>query len=208
MIVELFGCPGAGKTYIINAIKGDSSIAMTSKNKFTSVMIGLAKRLVVFSPNMLILKRRVKNVIRGKRLEARYINKSINYLLDKIIIVAFGYGRLENKKHIFMDEGIIHRVVSFAVNYNLEIEDVLNILKILEPYFKKSMVFYLDVSETKCFEGIRKRNRKECEMDFFDDVKLKAFIKEYKKYFDSICYYYHFEKITRESYSKLEEKIK
>ena len=208
MIVELFGCPGAGKTYILNLIKGNTKIAMVSTDKHKAALISLAKSAVIYLPSMMVLKYRLKMAISKKKYTPIYIDKSVDYFLNKIIIVAFGYNRWPSDKNLYMDEGIIHRVISLAVNYNLEIGEIKNLLRILEPYISRANIFFLDVPEKVCFKSVHERKRKDCEMDFFDDATMIKYIQAYSKYFNFVCDFYRYQRITREKYSVLEDMIK
>lgn len=207
MIVELFGLPGAGKTYVINTIRGNCTIGVESKNRFKKFFINIIKSFSLFTPESLKLKRDIHGLLKLDSSEPLFISTSIEKHLNNIALVIFGYSHSTRSK-LFLDEGIIHRVVSFAVNYNLELDVVLKITDIVIPYLKLVNCFYLDCDVQECFSSIKSRNRHFCEMDELDDTKLIAFLSAYKVYFNAIQEKYHFPVITRENISELEKIIK
>ena len=56
MIVELYGCPGCGKTYLVHKITGDDKTIAMSDNKIKSNMINAAKKISLFTPEALKLR--------------------------------------------------------------------------------------------------------------------------------------------------------
>lgn len=122
-------------------------------------------------------------------------------------MVAFGY-KWSLNRNIYMDEGLIHRIVSFAVNYNFSIEQTFLIIDLFEKYLKKSTVIYLDVNIKDCLNGIKKRDRHICEMDELKDKTLEQYLNHFKIYFDAIYHRYGHMKITRENYKELKELLK
>ena len=107
-----------------------------------------------------------------------------------------------------MAEGLIHRVVSMAVNFGWNeaiVDQIINAL-FTQPIEVKPV--YLVVDPNICFESAKFRNRHDTEMDELSDDLLRNYILDFKKYFDHITNKYHFLKITRDDYSALEEILK
>lgn len=208
MFLELFGCPGAGKTFLLNNLKSNCQIGVSSECYLKNIAINFCKKIVPFLPFSLVLKYKLLKCIKTKCIYGKYLNKNINYFLDSIIMVVFGYQYLNKNKVIIVDEGIIHRVTTLSVNFGLGFDEVKGIINTLKKYLKKNKFIYLDVPIDICFKSAINRKRKKCEMDYFDQEKLLLFITDYKKYFDYICDYYSFFKITRTNFHLLEGLIK
>lgn len=201
MIIELFGLPGAGKTFIINKIRGNAPVGVESENKLKKVVLKFVKKLSLLTPMCMKLRRKMVVLLNMSELKPLYIKNTVHSYIDNIVLVCFGYKYV--KRDLFMDEGILHRVVSFAVNYDLNSELVLNLVSILLPYIKLANVFYLLCDEKECLDSISKRNRHICKMDELNEEDLFKFIHSYKIYFDLIEAKYNFATITRDNYSLL-----
>lgn len=202
MIVELYGCPGCGKTYLVHKITGgDKTIAM-SDNRIKSYLIKLAKKMSLFTPEALKLKKTILDIIEKENQCRIYINRSAEYFIDNIVLLAFGYRHI--KKDMIMAEGLIHRVVSMAVNFGWDEDVVDRIIDTLSIQLSDVKPFYLYVEPDVCFKSVKERNRHETEMDELQDDKLKSYIQDFKRLFDHITNKYHFMKITREDCSALE----
>lgn len=207
MIVELFGLPGAGKTYVINAIKGNGTIGVESTFLIKRFIVSILKRVSLITPESKKLKKRILSVLKTDSLSPLYTSTSVVKHVDNIILVMFGYSHSAGRT-LFLDEGIIHRIVTFAVNYNLESDTVLKILDIVIPYLSSINVFYLDCDVQDCLSSIKTRNRHFCEMDELNELELHNFLLSYKFYFELVQDKYHFPTITRNSIFELEKIIK
>ena len=204
MIKEIFGLPGSGKSYVVKKITGSHNTVAMTDNKIKSVFIRILKRIILYIPSSLFLKIKIHRCLKSEKQKPIYIDKPLNYFVDKIIILASSYKYLKDKD-IFMDEGVIHRIVSLAVNFGLKQKTFAMLINIFEKYLKNVQLIYLDVSAELCFHGIKERNRHECEMDEFDDEKLKHYLMEYKKYFDYVNQTCKCVRINRENYNSLED---
>lgn len=207
MLLELYGLPGSGKSFIIKKINRNTFIGFTKNIKIKKIVIKLGKKISIWMPSSIILKNKIYCIIKNISLKPLYIERSINEHINNIIMIAFGY-KWRGKRNLYMDEGIIHRIVSFAVNYNIPIEQTFLIINLFEKYLKNSVIIYLDVNVNDCLNGIKKRNRHICEMDELKGEKLKQYLNSFKIYFDAIYHKYSHIKITRENYKELKELLK
>ena len=201
MILELFGLPGAGKSYIIKKINNNKPIGAASCNSLKNAIISILKKCSVYTPSSIMLKHDLNIICRDINTMPLYIKRDVRYHINNLVMVAFGY-KHSGKKMIFMDEGIIHRIVGLAVNYELTIEKTIEKFK---PYIDIATVVYLDVPEDECFKSIKNRNRHEYDMDELDDDALKNYLSSYRKYFEKICQQYRFMRITRNNYERIKE---
>ena len=133
MIIELFGLPGCGKTHLINEIRGNSPLALVSENRIKRIVIYFAKLLSSFTLESVFLRKKLMNVLSKQELHPIYLKKDYRKYIKNLVMLCFGY-KHAGSKTLFMDEGIIHRVVSLAVNYNLEIDSVFLLIECLKKY--------------------------------------------------------------------------
>lgn len=206
MIIELFGLPGCGKTHLINEIRGNSPLALVSENKIKRIVIYFAKLLSSFMPESVFLRKKLMDILSGQELHPIYLEKDCQKYIENLVMLCFGY-KHAGSKTLFMDEGIIHRVVSLAVNYNLGVNSVFLLIECLKKYVCISKIFFLDVPIEECLKGIEERNRHSCLMDELKGSELKAFLLSYQKYFDAIQKKYNFLRITRNQYDELKKVV-
>ena len=130
--------------------------------------------------------------------EPQYVKRTKREQCNSIALVLFGYNHIQND--IYMDEGIIHRTVTLAVNYGLSDHDFFTLIGIFGPVIKQIKCFYLEISLQDAFRAIRKRNRHECEMDEFDDDELIQYLKAYEHYFRLVHNHFNHNIVTRNNY--------
>lgn len=205
MIVELYGCPGCGKTYAIKAVTGEEKTIAMSNNLIKNGIIKLAKQMSLYTFSSIRLKRNLKKCVKNERNSAIYINRTVETYIDSIVALAFAYKYVKN---MWMAEGLIHRIVSMAVNFGYTEETVYKLLACLKAVMINVKPVYLDVPISICFEGIKNRNRHECEMDELNDKMLMAYLESYRHLFECITDEYGYMKITRNSISVLEVMVK
>lgn len=155
-------------------------------------------------PSSIRLKHKLNIICNDINITPLYIWKSKKYYINNLIMVAFGYKYAGNKR-IFMDEGIIHRIVGFAVNYEMTMEKMFQLVNALNPYIVLATVVYLNVSPDECFKSIKSRDRHECDMDELDDESLKRYLICYAQYFEKINQKYNFIEITRDDYERIKK---
>ena len=114
------------------------------------------------------------------------------------MLVSFGYRHLRG--NVYMDEGLIHRIISMAVNYGVSDQDLFALIDLFDSVMKKVRSFYLNVSLDDCLQAISLRNRHECEMDELNEDQLLAYLRAYEHCCGIICNKYQHVIITRNYY--------
>ena len=205
MIVELYGCPGCGKTYAIKAVTGEEKTIAMSNNWAKKKIINWAKKMSLYTFSSIKLKHNLIKCVKNERNSAIYINRAVEAYIDSIVALAFIYRHVKN---MWMAEGLIHRVVSMGVNFGYTDETVYKLLSCLKDVMINVKPVYIDVPISICFEGIKKRNRHECEMDELNDKMLMSYLESYRHLFEYITKKNGYMKITRNNISVLEDLLK
>lgn len=206
MIIELYGLPGCGKSFLLSSLTGKMDASHSTKNPCREMLMKLLKKAVVFTPGAMKLKKKIYVVLGTEKKSPIYFYRPLSVYIDNLCMIATSYRRLK-RKDLYMDEGYIQRIVAMAVNYGISIEDTFHIIDIIRKVIPYTYTFYLYYDAEACFQSIKGRNRHEVEMDELDDEMLMKFLKQYEVYFRLISKKYHYPKITREEYSSLEEII-
>lgn len=203
MIVELYGCPGCGKTYLIHQLTGNDNTVAMSNNRLKNFVIGKIKGVSFYLPESVKLYKSIISCVKNEKQEPVYIDRTVEQFARNIVLLAFGYRHI--KKDILMAEGLVHRVVSMAVNFGWNADVIDRLMMILSGDMKDVKPFYLKVDIETCFSSIKQRNRHETQMDELDDNELKEFLCAYHNLFNHITEHYHFTEITRDNYASLKE---
>lgn len=196
MILELYGLPGSGKSYYIRQLNGNRPIGVRGSSTTKEYLIRAAKRISTQLPASFALKRRIYEAIRDIPNEPIFFPRKRAMYVDNLCMLAFGY-RHAGKRNLYLDEGIIHKLVSFAVNYGFPVETVMELLELFRGSLEGVHVIYLNVPLDECLKSIRKRDRHECEMDELDDAQLRRFLGAYQNYFSAINERYGHETVNR-----------
>ena len=202
MIVEICGLPGAGKSFLIQQLNGSRIHDGKDGRKLLAFFIRIAKKAAVWMPSSLILKRKIKGALKDIPEQASFFPRKKSNYINKLAMLAFGY-RWSGRNVIYVDEGIVHQVVSFAVNYNFPMEKVFGLLDVLRKYMIHTEVIYLNVDLDECLKSIRKRNRHVCDMDELTGEQLRCFLSSYRKYFEAINQKYQYRTIGRDQYNEI-----
>lgn len=203
MIIELYGCPGCGKTYAIKEITGEEKTIAMSNNMLKNSLISLLKRLSLYTVASIKLKKNIKRCIQDENTCPIYINRSVESYINNIVILSFGYKHIN--KNMAMAEGLVHRIVSMAVNFGWKKETVYKFLDCIVDVMGNVQPVYLKVPIETCFESIKKRNRHECEMDELNDEMLMNYLKTYLYLFEYVTNEKKYLTITRDNISLVKE---
>ncbi len=191
MITELYGSPGAGKTYAINQIH-PGTIKEGSQNRLKRFI----KSLVIMSPFAYRVRRVIRECVRGIYIDSfRYNPVEIDYYIKNISMLAavYRYRPIDT----YMDEGIVHRVISMCINYGITMEVCESIISRLRFALKDVRVVYLYASVEDCRESILKRNRHLHGIDELTGDTLNRFLEDYDEYCQSVCVHFGHEKLDR-----------
>ena len=107
-----------------------------------------------------------------------------------------------------LDEGIVQRTISFAINYDLDGQTIIKILESFESLFQTTDVIFVEISSEEAFKSIKERNRKESKMDFFSDETLLDYLKEYEVVCKEIAEHFHFKTLHKNDFRQFIEERK
>lgn len=195
MKIEFFGPPGCGKTYVKEKIVGISreEISQKANNR----VLAKVKKLSKYSPISLYYSKKLRAMLFNEDLSAVFHDLTISDMLDSIVLVATSY-KIGFSSHSILDEGLVHRIISLGVNYNLSTEKVIEIISFFQPILKNVDVIFISASINEILESIRLRNRKESKMDYFNEYKLEKFVKKYDMICHEVATYFNFREIRRQ----------
>lgn len=207
MIIELYGNPGAGKTYIINTLKCTQRTEKLRKNSvIRSSLLAAAKWCTTVMPSSLKIKKQIKLLLMTENNKPIYNQVSVNRYINKILLLAFSYKYL-SKKRIVMDEGLIHRIISMSINYGISTDTTFKIIDLFQKYLINLKIFYLSVSVDECFRSVKERDRHRCGIDELTDEQLRDFISDYEVYCNIVCERYKHIKINRDNWEVIKETV-
>lgn len=197
MIIELFGSPGAGKTYAINKIHpGAVREEKGVRDQLLNPIKRIIKSLITFFPYAFRVRRIIRNCILGETVEApKYKPVDISDFIRNISMLSVVYKM--SCSDVYMDEGIVHRTISMCINYGVSKETCSKIIKELFFVIKDVRVIFLDVPKENCLKSINRRNRHAHSIDELSGKKLNAFLSSYEEYCQYICESFNFERIER-----------
>jgi len=197
MITELFGCPGCGKTYAIESLSHKGAYKNTTKtNQFKKEIGVLIKKMLLFTPCAVNVKRKIfKNLSTPDQYMYKYSAVPIDKYVSNIAMLASVYQYLN--RELYIDEGLVHRVISMCINYSIPKENAGAIVESLSDNLKNVKIYYLDTPPEVCSESIIKRNRHEASIDFSSGSEIKKMLSEYYKYCEYISRKFEYKRIGR-----------
>lgn len=194
MKIEFFGPPGSGKTYLRELVTGENRQQI--REKATNPILTKIKYLSRYSPISIVYRYKIRRILADEKLEYRYHDTSVNSMIDSIVLVATTY-KLNLKAGKILDEGIIQRIISFGINYELSTKTIIQIIDLFKENIEDVRVIYVYLSVPDIIDSIKKRNRKESKMDFFDENVLINFVTTYEQVCNDVAEYFNFQRITR-----------
>ena len=199
MIVELFGSPGAGKTYAINKLHpGSIKEYKSTKDKILEPIKKVIKSVIVLFPYAFRVRRIMNECLSDISIDSpQYKPVKVSNFIWNISMLATVYKM--SKSDIYMDEGIVHRVISMCINYNIEKEICGQIIRKLAFAIENVQVYFLDVSKAICWESIKARNRHLHSIDELSDDRLDMFLDSYSEYCHYVFDMFGFKRMTRDS---------
>lgn len=208
MIVELFGCPGSGKSFLMDKIVKNKSVAtdFNRKNPIKTSIIRTMKKAVVYFPSSIFLKKKIYKILRKQSQIPVFIDRPIKVWIDNLVMLNFVYRILKNK-NLFMDEGLVQRTISMCVNFQWDTNIAINIINLL-PGSQFCTPFFLDVSVDDCLKSIETRDRHTVEMDEMDNPLLSRFVECFYKYCEIVTETGGYSRVTRDEYEEIKRLFK
>ena len=198
MVIELFGCPGSGKTFVLEMIHDMEGYKNTSQtSQIRSYINKILKKLLLFSPCAIQIRRCILFQIKGNRYTGTFNSISIRTMINNISMLASVY-RYMNKK-LYIDEGLIHRIITMCINYEIPKEKAKQIIEAIHDNLKEVKPYFMDTPVNICYESIIIRNRHEASIDSLRGESLMALLQSYYEYCSYIADEFGYERIKREN---------
>lgn len=203
MIIELFGCPGSGKSFLMGKIVKNKSAArnLDSKNLIKTSIIRTMKKAVVYFPSSIFLKKKIYKVLSKQSQIPVFIDRPMKVWIDNLVMLNFVY-RILKKRNLFMDEGLVQRTISMCVNFQWDTNIAINIINLL-PGSQFCTPFFLDVSVDDCLKSIKARDRHTAQMDEMDNQLLTRFIECFYKYCEIVTETGGYSRVKRNEYEEI-----
>ena len=174
MIYELFGMPGCGKSTYLRKKSINAGVVAGSANSGIKKII---KSLLLFSPFALLQKKRWYSFIDDKIKYSSIIGCTSRNYLNRIILLISVYHYV--RKDVYVDEGVIHRIITYTIAFNLDEKKMLLMIKMFIDAIDDINITYLCSTPTQSYEAIKKRDRHECSFDELDDDEIYAYLERY-----------------------------
>ena len=190
MIVEFLGIPGSGKTYnkqlyikqLKNAKRERIDISRWKGMPFClKLFYKFSDYSIFLFPKYRRLFKLYKDACVVKSDSSKYFPLSFDTCLRDIVQASFLHDFFGKWNRIVLnDEGQLQRIVTLAVQYEVEIEDLMSVY-LAEHHPEETM--FVEISTDDAFCNIKTRNRHDCKMDEMNDDMLKNYLND----FDNAC---------------------
>lgn len=190
MIVEYLGIPGCGKTYnkqlYINQLTKEKREWLDiSRWKGMPFYLKLFYKFSDYSiflfPKYRRLFKLYKEACIIKCDTSKYFPLSFDTCLRDIVQASFLHDFFGNLNCIVInDEGQLQRIVTLAVQYEVNVEDLMSVY-LAEKHIEETR--FVEIATDDAFCNIKARNRHDCEMDEINDDMLKNYLND----FDVAC---------------------
>lgn len=194
MVVEFFGVPGAGKTYLANKAakkfrgEGKKCENVTDKSRtefFFKLRFKISSALIRFSGGykrkLVYLKKLTEEY---REIPAKYNDCFIIDYLKAIALMDCLYAKYGKKKGIYIfDEGICQQAANMIVNYGVTPEIA---GKAIESCENSGDKIYLETDLDTALSSVKERNRRVCFIDNLEGDTLRGFLISYTEACESI----------------------
>lgn len=194
MIIDIFGIPGSGKSYLayeLIKMKSNSTKNLTLIER-TTFHGKVLKKLGMFMIKKVFNKKLYKDknynfLIQKYNQKGKYnTNRNIQEYIYRMLYIQLQYNFYNkfSKKDFIVEEGVYHAIITMAVDFEIESKDVKLLTKYIYNKNKKNKltVIYHKATVLTAERSIKKRNRKSAPIDFLVGKELLFFLKEYEKY--------------------------
>ena len=189
MYIEYLGIPGCGKTfwkdkYIEELRKESISFLDVSRQKvmplWLKVFYKLAEMLYLQLPKYKRMMQEYLEVCTNCTISPKYLPFSLTYCIKDIVLASLLHDVFRGKRIFINDEGQLQRVVFLTVQYDVPLE---NLLQLYMKYRGNVKTIYVQTPVEISLNNIRKRNRHVCPMDELSENELL----EYETAFSEGC---------------------
>jgi|GEM_PF-2417776 len=198
MVIDFYGLPGSGKTYLANKLvnnykknnyKASNIIEFERGNIFWKIYVQILKLFMVFNKTYRNEIAELKFILKEyKTEEARFNNVQISYYIKRLVYLRTLYKRqIPQKNFLIYDEGILQLIITIAVNYDLPNDLIKKLIDYNSKILSNIITVYNSISIENCIESIIQRNRHVCYIDELDNVEREIFLRENYKIAEEIC---------------------
>lgn len=190
MMIEFYGIPGSGKSFYANQYKqklSEEGKAYIDLSRHSGMSIWLkffykiADCVVCVLPKYRKEFKHLQEACIGCSKEPVYLPLSLKYCIEDIVLSLFLYDIFRRVKCIVInDEGLLQRIATFAVNYNV---DLCKLLFACDIKRRNIDNVFINLPVSAAFDNIKKRNRHVCPMDELSENTLIAYLHA----FDDAC---------------------
>lgn len=215
MIVELFGLPGSGKTYIatnlINELKEKNIKAINMTEHMNNTFKGKAKkRLLLYVIQLGIIGKKIREEIinmlpKNETWVSKFgIYESSNYPINMMVLNLLVQKMKRDDMVYIYDEGVVHSIVKMVADFELDNSVTKKLTEYVIETISSSggIVVYNMATVETCFLSIKKRNRHVCTFDELSGEKLNKILNDYKANCDEIANYSSVMQINRNDRTK------
>lgn len=179
MSTELFGMPGSGKSTYLEALGGTGDIrAGQGKGGIRSAL----KKALMLTPYAVKKRRSLGRLIPLTEKKSIFSDYTLKEYANRLVLLSAVYHH--SRRPVFMDEGIVHRIITLILNYELTADLLCPLTALFEDALSGVDVIYLDVPVNECLRRIHFRARKECALDMTGDDALVEYLQRYKELAD------------------------
>ncbi|HCD9038592.1 TPA: hypothetical protein ACGVDH_002136 [Enterococcus faecium] len=210
MIIELFGLPGSGKSYLTNKLIDELNSEGIQAVNVTEYLNGtikgrITKKILLNSFYINFPLKRIRNDIinlvpKKNSWKSNFgIYDTSDFTLNTIAMILYLQMKMNDNKVYILDEGAMHTIVKMAGDFDLSFEEVSDlstyVLKKLRS--NEGLIIYNSASVEKSIESIKSRNRHVCTFDELPDHKLLSILNKYNAVCKSISNSYNVLEIER-----------
>jgi hypothetical protein len=190
MVIEFFGLPGSGKTYLSDKLachfneKNIKCINLVEKSRTIltyKVLFRILRLYLKISNKYKSLYIQISDLLGAyKNKKAEYNTVFINNYIEQIVLYCFLHSHFRNKKGLYiLDEGVLQQIVNIIVNYDISQSDIQSVLNLLCNYFDSFNSIKLDISVDQSKNSMIIRNRHVCYIDELKGEELDKFLSKY-----------------------------
>lgn len=181
MIYDFYGVPGVGKTFIVDELNRTQNISKTNSHVGSDFIKKIIKKMMLCSPYSLCSRWKIHGILKPYlKNSPLFFDGNMRCKIREILYLAGVYKYY--KGTMYIEEGLVHRAISLAVNYQIPKEILYELIVVFHGVSRNVKTFYLDESVEVCIEAIKIRNRKACNMDQLSGDMLRKYLETFHDY--------------------------